>query len=101
MRLIHIPFNFIKFLKWLKTIIYYCITFIFHSKQSQVKHNTTKNKKTYPTIYAKNRKKPEWVVDKVIYLKAIMPDNGCGSIADIFNRIHHDQNKSVSKTYVY
>jgi hypothetical protein len=51
--------------------------------------------------YAKNRKKPQWVVDKVIYLKAIMPNNGCGSIANIFNRIHHDKNESVSKTYVY
>ena len=51
--------------------------------------------------YAKNRKKPQWVVDNVIYLKAIMPDNDCGSIANILNRVHHDQNESVSKTYVY
>ena len=27
-----------------------------------------------------------------------MPDNGFSSIADIFNRIHHDKNESVSKT---
>jgi hypothetical protein len=30
-----------------------------------------------------------------------MPDTGCGTIADIFNRVHHDKNESVSKTYVY
>ena len=51
--------------------------------------------------YARNRKKPQWVVEKVIYLKAIMPDTGCGTIADIFNRIHHDKNESISKTYVF
>ena len=51
--------------------------------------------------YARNRKKSQWVVDKVIYLKAIMPDSGCGTIADIFNKIHHGKNESVSKTYVY
>lgn len=51
--------------------------------------------------YARNRKKPQWVVKKVIYLKAIMPAAGCGTIASIFNRIHHDKNESVSKTYVY
>jgi hypothetical protein len=33
----------------------------------------------------KFRKKPEWVINKVIYLKAIMPTHGCRSIADNFN----------------
>jgi putative transposase len=90
-----------KLLKWLKTIVHYCIVFLFHSKQRQVKRNAITKNITYPAIYAKNRKKPQWVIDKVIYLKAIMPDNGCGSIATIFNRIYHDKNESVSKTYVY
>lgn len=51
--------------------------------------------------YPRNRKKPKWVVDKVIYLKAMMPNNGCGSIAATFNRLYADKGESVSKTYVY
>jgi len=49
----------------------------------------------------RNRKKPDWVVDKVIYLKAIMPDNGCGSIANTFNRLYSSKGETVSKTFVY
>jgi len=66
-----------------------------------IKKRSNVSEKLEHSGYARNRKKPQWVVDKVIYLKAMMPDNGCGSIANIFNRIHHDQNESVSKTYVY
>ncbi len=51
--------------------------------------------------YARNRKKPQWVVDKVIYLKAMMPDTGCGTIANTFNRISLNKGETVSKTYVY
>lgn len=48
------------------------------------------------------RKKPPWVIDEVIYLKAVNPFKGCRKIADLFNRRHaaaHDM--TVSKSYVY
>lgn len=51
--------------------------------------------------FARNRKKPDWVIEKVIYLKAIMPDNGCDSIANTFNRLYLDKGETVSKTFVY
>lgn len=51
--------------------------------------------------YPRNQKKPDWVVDKVIYLKALMPKSGCGTIAMTFNRIYSDKGETVSKTYVY
>jgi len=51
--------------------------------------------------HARNKKKPQWVVDKVIYLKALMPDSGCGTIAMTFNRLYRTKGESVSKTFVY
>ncbi len=92
--------------------MYYCLLYIItlltniffrltqrHNKG--IKKRTKVHEKLEHTSFARNRKKPQWVVDEVIYLKAIMPDTGCGTIADIFNRVHHDKNESVSKTYVY
>jgi transposase InsO family protein len=46
-------------------------------------------------------KKPEWVKDRVMYLKAHLPQYGCRKIAMQFNQMHADQNISVSKSYVY
>lgn len=51
--------------------------------------------------YARNKKKLQWVIDKVIYLKALMPDNGCGTIAMTFNRLYRTKGETVSKTFVY
>jgi transposase InsO family protein len=49
----------------------------------------------------KNKKKPQWVVDNVIYLKAMMPNTGCGTIANTFNRVYAAKGETVSKTFVY
>ena len=32
--------------------------------------------------------KPDWVVEEIVRLKALMPDAGCRRIADTFNRLH-------------
>lgn len=53
------------------------------------------------SIQYKNKKKPDWVVDKVIYLKAIMPDQGCGTIANTFNRLYCEKGESVGKTFLF
>lgn len=45
--------------------------------------------------------KPAWVVREIIRLKALMPDAGCRSIANIFNRRYADSRKmTVGKTFV-
>ena len=45
--------------------------------------------------------KPAWVVREIIRLKAIMPDAGCRSIANIFNRRFAVRRKmTVGKTFV-
>jgi len=51
----------------------------------------------------KNRKKPQWVVDEVIRVKAYRPDLSCRTISEIFN-LKYSQHKvlteTVSKSYV-
>ena len=51
-------------------------------------------------VFIKNRKKPEWVVHKVLYLFAIS-GAGCGTVAALFNQLHEQKGESVSKTFVY
>ena len=46
-------------------------------------------------------KKPEWVKDRVMYLKVHLPHFGCRKIAMQFNQMYAEQNISVSKSYVY
>jgi hypothetical protein len=55
-----------------------------------------------PTPLAALRaRKPEWVVEEVIRLKALMVDAGCRRIADTFNRLHAARHgMTVSKTWV-
>ena len=51
--------------------------------------------------YTHPNKKPSWVKDKVMYLKAHLPHDGCRKVAIHFNKIYADKNISVSKSYVY
>ena len=49
----------------------------------------------------KNRRKPEWVRAEVIRLRALMPDDGCRTIASVFNRVHERSHAmTVSKSFV-
>lgn len=46
-------------------------------------------------------RKPAWVVDELVHLKTLMPNVGCRSIADCFNRRFAAKRQiSVSKSYV-
>lgn len=48
----------------------------------------------------RNRKKPQWVIDKVLYLAAIS-GYGAGKVAELFNQRYNHNGDSVSKTFVY
>jgi transposase InsO family protein len=48
----------------------------------------------------RNRKKPQWVIDKVLYLAAIS-GYGAGKVAELFNQRYNHHGDSVSKTFVY
>jgi hypothetical protein len=52
-----------------------------------------------PEFYRHNHKKPQWVTDKVIYLKAVS-GYGCGKVTEMFNRRHGDK-ETVFKYFVY
>jgi transposase InsO family protein len=64
-------------------------------RQSRVKSNNVAANRSFP----RNRKKPPWVTNKVLYLKAIS-GQGCGKVAETFNRLHGDK-ETVSKSFVY
>lgn len=52
-------------------------------------------------IYRKNAKKPQWVSDEIIRLKAQMSQLGYTKIADAFNQLHAiNKNMTVGRTFV-
>jgi transposase InsO family protein len=54
-----------------------------------------------PASPIRQSRKPAWVVDELIHLKALMPKAGCRLIADIFNRrFAAKRQTTVSKSYV-
>ena len=51
-----------------------------------------------PALYAR---KPDWVIEEVVRLKAHLPDHGCRAIALTFNRLHRARHgMTVSKSWV-
>jgi transposase InsO family protein len=48
----------------------------------------------------RSRKKPLWVVNAVIRIKALCPNHGCTKIAHAFNRLYVHRGMSVSRSYV-
>lgn len=48
----------------------------------------------------RSRRKPAWVTDELIRLKAHLPEAGCRTLAMTFNRLFADLDESVGKTWV-
>ena len=46
------------------------------------------------------QKKPDWVIQEILRLKAHLPADGCRTLASHFNRLFADQGMSVGKTWV-
>jgi putative transposase len=67
-----------------------------------MQHNTHFRaiRKPESVIKIRSRKKPAWAVVEIIRLKALMPQLGCRSLTDIFNRRFAQQRISVSKSWV-
>ncbi len=58
-------------------------------------------KRTRPVSPIRHARKPQWVIDELIHLKALMPKAGCRRIADCFNRRFAAKKQiTVSKSYV-
>lgn len=61
-------------------------------------HRATANE--VPCFY-RTRRKPDWVPEAIITLKALQPTLSCRDIANVFNRLHAaKRNMTVGKTYV-
>lgn len=89
-------------LKRLLHIVYlFLLTGVLRSQVYRSKH-TPVELADAPAAYLKRQKKPEWVTRKIIYLKAMMPSQGCRKISEVFNRLHGEKDfMTVSKSYVY
>lgn len=77
-----------------------CFYRLKYRKTSNVRFSPKQEEQATGTP-VKFRKKPEWVINKVIYLNAIVPTHGCRLIADNFNRLYGHKNEPVSKSYVH
>ncbi|MBE0617730.1 MAG: transposase family protein [Proteobacteria bacterium] len=64
--------------------------------------NASRGRRFVPAVLPCLRsRKPEWVLEEVIRLKALMAEAGCRRIADTFNRLHAARHRTtVSKTWV-
>ncbi len=52
-------------------------------------------------VYCRAQPKPAWVISEIIRLKALMPDAGCRTIANIFNRrFAASRRMTVGKSFV-
>lgn len=52
------------------------------------------------SVFYRNKKTPQWVIDQVLKLKVHLPDESCRTIAFTFNRLFAHRNMSVGKTFV-
>lgn len=51
--------------------------------------------------YYRTRRKPDWVPQEIVRLKAMQPNLSCRDIANLFNRMYAARrNMTVGKTYV-
>ena len=68
-----------------------------HTVEAQTTKLVEQHKKS---AYYLIKAKPEWVINEVIKLKALIPRHGCRKIASTFNRIHAGSGHTISKSYV-
>ena len=66
-----------------------------HKKQASSKNADTEN----INVVIRSRKKPQWVTNEVIKIKALMPKASCRIISLIFNQ-RHQQKETIGKTFV-
>ena len=70
--------------------------------QDEAHYFARKSSKPENTTSCRTRRKPQWVIDEIIRIKAINPILGGRKIADLFNRRHEVKRQmTVSKSYVY
>jgi putative transposase len=66
------------------------------------RRRSSRGRRFVPTPFSALRaRKPDWVIEEIVRLKALMADAGCRRISDTFNRMHGARHAMiVSKTWV-
>ncbi len=81
---------------WMKCLLSNKVSYPQYKKACYAEINTKK-------MIICSRKKPQWVIDEVIKIKALMPTASCRTIAIIFNQRyanHYPKQESIGKTFV-
>lgn len=79
-------------------LIQYCWLKGSFKQYARQKSNSPEYLKTMKTY--KSQKKPDWVLQEVLRLKAHLPQASCRTLAYIFNRQFEHKAQSVGKTFV-
>jgi len=83
--------------------IFGVIKCLFSNKTSHPRYKKSDNSEDLKIINNKkitqSRKKPQWVIEEVIKIKALMPKASCRIISLIFNQ-RHQQKETIGKTFV-
>lgn len=86
------------------TVLIACLLlagFIGWKNRSRYDNHPNLNRRPAPsTRIARKQRKPDWVIQEILRLKAHLPADGCRTIATHFNRLFADQGMSVGKTWV-
>ena len=84
--------------QWILRLWWVLLRWLLPSRQHLRVHGW---KRTHPAAPIRQTRKPVWVVNELIRLKALMPKAGCRCIADTFNRRFAAKRRmTVSKSYV-
>ena len=80
--------------------IFDAIKRLFSNKASYLRHKKSGNVEIIASKeIARSRKKPQWVTNEVIKLKALMPTASCRTLSLVFNQRHHKK-ETIGKTFV-
>lgn len=91
-----------QFIAWLLAMPQAWLRMAFRSRQPKAKYSFRYcgRRKCPPPAHPFPTRKPASVRREVIHLKALLPDNGCRALAEVFNRRFAHRSMRVGKTFV-
>ncbi|HBX57755.1 integrase core domain-containing protein [Pseudomonas sp. UBA2684] len=85
--------------QWILQLCRMLLRWLFPSRRPRPSRHGWK--RTHPDQPMRQPRKPTWMVDELVRLKALMPQAGCRRVADTFNRRFAAKKQlTVSKSYV-
>jgi len=96
----------INVLMWLWMAYFWCCDFPINAEHTrftsrEITYDNKDADSVRPSIGFKYRKKPQWVINKIIELKALNPHLTVRKLMELFNRLHLEKDQmSVGRTFV-